>query len=84
MRTIAIVALLIGVAVLGYGLWNYFEPSNRIELDEAKTAASDAATDAKNAVEEADVSPAIWIGGFVVLVAGVAVVASGRRRKKNA
>ena len=84
MRTIAIVALLIGVTVLGYGLWNYFQPAHRIQLDEAKAAASDAATDATSAVEDADISPAIWIGGAIVLVAGVAMVASRRTRNNNA
>ncbi|MCB9893054.1 MAG: hypothetical protein H6839_01235 [Planctomycetes bacterium] len=84
LRSIAVVALLIGVVVLGYGLWNYFQPAHRIELDDAKSAAGDAATDARNAVEDADVSPAIWIGGFVILVAGVAMFASSRNRRRDA
>ena len=82
-RSIAVVALLIGVLVLGYGLWNYFQPSHRIELEDAKTAAGDAATDARDAVEDADVSPAIWAGSFVVVVAGIAIFASSRGRRRN-
>lgn len=83
LRSIAVVGLLIGVVVLGFGLWNYFQPAHRFEYEDAKTAAGDAATDAKAAVEDAEISPAIWVGGFVILVAGIAIFASSRSRRRD-
>ena len=68
-RTTAMVALMIGITVLAYGIWSYFDSRNEIRFGDATVV-----------IEDAEVSPAVWIGLVVVVAAGATMVATRGKR----
>ena len=68
-RMAAMVALMIGITVLAYGIWNYFDSRNEIRFGDARVV-----------IEDAHVSPAVWIGAVVIVAAGATMVATRGKR----
>jgi uncharacterized membrane protein YidH (DUF202 family) len=69
MRTMGILLLLVGVAVLGYGIWQYYDAEQEFDASEIRTT-----------VEDGDTPMAVWIGGAMLVVGGIAVVATRNKR----
>lgn len=69
-RGIALALLLAGAALLAYGGWVYFDSRSEVRIGDARIV-----------VEDAEVSPAIWVGGALVLAALLIGGSTGRSRK---
>jgi uncharacterized membrane protein YidH (DUF202 family) len=69
MRTMGILLLLVGVAVLGYGIWQYYEAKQ--EFDSAEI---------RDTVEDGDTPIAVWIGGAMLVVGGITTFATRDKR----
>ena len=68
-RTIAFLALIVGAVVLAYGIWNYYDSRSELRVGDASIV-----------IQDAEVSPAVWIGGAVILVAGIGMLAARGKR----
>lgn len=69
MRTIGIMLLIAGIVGLGYGIWQYYDAKHEFEAGEIRAT-----------VEDGDTPIAIWIGGAMMLVGGIAVFATRDKR----
>lgn len=65
MRTIGILLLLVGLGVIGYGIWLYNEAGHAFEFDAARAV-----------VEGGGTPYPVWIGGAMVLAGGIAMIAT--------
>lgn len=68
-RTIALLILLLGIGLLGYGIWKFYEHRD-----------SASPNDAVVVYDNARSYPYILVGGAMVLVGGVAGVIASRKR----
>jgi TRAP-type C4-dicarboxylate transport system permease small subunit len=57
-RVIALILLLAGAALLVYGGWEYFDSRSEVRIGDARLV-----------IEKAKISPAIWVGGSLVIAA---------------
>ena len=69
MRTFAMLVLFGGLALLGFGIWQYYADRSEVRVD-----------DAREIVDSSDVHPPIWVAGLFVLVGGFGMVATRNRR----
>jgi hypothetical protein len=69
MRTFGMLLLLAGLAVVGYGVWLYHQADHAFDFDTARSV-----------VESGNTPHAIWIGGGMIIIGGIAMfMARGRR-----
>lgn len=68
-RKIALAALVVGAIVLTYGIWNYYDSRAELRIGDTSLV-----------IEDAEASPAIWIGGAVILLAGTVMVGARSKR----
>ena len=69
MRTMGILLLLVGVCVLGYGIWQYYEVEKDFEAGEIR-----------DTVEDGDTPIAVWVGGAMLVVGGITMFATRDKR----
>jgi hypothetical protein len=68
-RTIALLVLLLGIGLLGFGIWKYYEHRDEVRVDDAIVVYDNARS-----------YPYILVGGAMVLVGGIAGVVASRQR----
>jgi len=69
MRILALLVLLAGVGALAYGGWQYFDERQEVRIG-----------DARFVIEDADIPPAVWVGGALFLAGGITMVAAGGKK----
>ncbi|MCB9893053.1 MAG: hypothetical protein H6839_01230 [Planctomycetes bacterium] len=68
-RTVALAVIILGAVVLAYGIWSYYDSRSELRVGDASIV-----------IQDAEVSPAVWIGGAVILVGGAAMVTARGKR----
>ncbi len=68
-RIIALLMLLGGLGALAWGGWQYFDQRREIRIGDARLV-----------IEDADISPAVWVGGVLFLAGGITMVAAGGKQ----
>lgn len=68
-RAIALLVVLAGIAALAYGGWYYLDQREEIRIGDARLV-----------IEDADIHPAVWVGGALVVAGGITMAVASNKK----